>query len=44
MKKLITLITIIGLALSIGTNMAVNAAGGNEWDDVPDIYLPVRTR
>ena len=44
MKKLITLITIIGLALSIGNSMSVNADTGNDWDDVPDILLPVRVR
>ena len=45
MKKLITIITIIGLALSIGNSMSVNAADtGSEWDDFPDVYLPIRTR
>lgn len=42
MKKLITLITIIGLALSIGNTMAVSATNADDWDRIPDVFLPVR--
>lgn len=43
MKKLMTVLAILGLALSIGTGAAVSAAGDTaDWDDQPDIYLPVR--
>ncbi len=45
MKKVMAVLTVIGLALSIGNGMAVSAGDDyNPWDEVPDVYLPVRTR
>lgn len=44
MKKAMTFLVAVSLMFSIGSAPFQTSGPGNDWDDVPDVLLPVRTR
>ena len=41
MKKIMTVITLLGMLLAIGAPVALSADSADDYFDLPEIYLPV---